>query len=194
MPPINEFARPYQSKNNGIHAAFENGELSSLLGLERTSAPDRDFRAAEYHKPGARKAALRGRRARRACAFGSAQEPDSKSPRRSPERSDTGHSGRWMGTGLHAPIAAMAGAIQIGEGGCIADTQIRHGHKSACSRSRRVILFGYLAGGRRQRTSTAPSRARFCCRCRREILQLRPRKQNPGTSAETGGALLSELA
>jgi hypothetical protein len=37
LPPINEFARPYQSKNNGIYAACENGELSSLLGLEPTA-------------------------------------------------------------------------------------------------------------------------------------------------------------
>jgi hypothetical protein len=72
LPPINEFARPYQSKNNGIYAARENEDLSSLLGLERTSAPDRDFMGAEYHQPDARKAALHGRRARRACTFGSA--------------------------------------------------------------------------------------------------------------------------
>jgi hypothetical protein len=31
LPTINEFARPHQSKNNGIYAAYENGELSSLL-------------------------------------------------------------------------------------------------------------------------------------------------------------------
>jgi hypothetical protein len=37
LPPINEFARPYQSKNNGIYAACENGELSSLLGLKPTA-------------------------------------------------------------------------------------------------------------------------------------------------------------
>jgi hypothetical protein len=37
LPPINEFARPYQSKNNGIYAACETGELSSLLGLEPTA-------------------------------------------------------------------------------------------------------------------------------------------------------------
>jgi hypothetical protein len=28
LPPINEFAWPYQSKNNGIHAACETGEMS----------------------------------------------------------------------------------------------------------------------------------------------------------------------
>jgi hypothetical protein len=36
--PINEFARPYQSKNNGIYAACENGELSALLGLKGSIA------------------------------------------------------------------------------------------------------------------------------------------------------------
>jgi hypothetical protein len=38
------------------------------------------------------------------------------------------HSGRWMGTGLHAPLRPRR---------WIADTQNRHGHKSACSRSQR---------------------------------------------------------
>jgi len=38
LQPINEFARPYQSKNNGIYPVCETGELSSLLGLDPTAA------------------------------------------------------------------------------------------------------------------------------------------------------------
>jgi hypothetical protein len=34
LPSINEFAPPYQSKNNGIYRACENGELSSLPRLK----------------------------------------------------------------------------------------------------------------------------------------------------------------
>jgi hypothetical protein len=35
--PINEFARPYQSKNNGIYPACETGELFHFLGLDLTA-------------------------------------------------------------------------------------------------------------------------------------------------------------
>jgi hypothetical protein len=40
LPPINEFARPYQSKSNGIYAVCKNGELSSLLGIEPAARAD----------------------------------------------------------------------------------------------------------------------------------------------------------
>jgi hypothetical protein len=40
LPPINEFARPYQSKNNGIYAVREKGEFLSLFRLEPGAGAD----------------------------------------------------------------------------------------------------------------------------------------------------------
>jgi hypothetical protein len=45
LPPINEFARLYQSKNKGIYAVCENGELSSLFSKVSQGSPLRRCRA-----------------------------------------------------------------------------------------------------------------------------------------------------